>query len=82
MEPPQPGTTRSAAVGVRALEHVNAEVGTGGADRLLLLPRPVATGREGPPLREVVDGRQLAAGDADVGRDTGLRDSRVVKKPV
>ena len=67
-----------ATVGVRALEHVNTEVVAGGADRLLLLPRPVAARREGPPLREVVDGRQLATGDADVGGDTGLRDSRVV----
>lgn len=66
------------AVGVGALEHVDAEVGPVHADGLLLHPGPVARVRESSIGGEVLLRRDLAAGDPDVRRDPCLGVAGVV----
>src|SRR3954463_11415560 len=53
-------------------------VGSVDADRLRLLPAPVARVGECPPLAEIGRWRQFALGDPDVGRDAALTHDRVV----
>ncbi len=73
-----PGHHAHAVIRVGTLEHVDAEVGPGHAQRLGLLPVPVAGVGEGAPGAEVLLRGQLALGDADVGGDPALADDGVV----
>ena len=70
---------RGVLVGIGALEHAHAVVVASGPERLGLLPGPVFAGvREAPERPEILLGRKLALGDADVARDPALADDRVV----
>ena len=65
-------------VWIGALEDVDAEVRRAEADRLGLVPAPVAGLGERPPGPEVLLGRQLAGRDPDIARDPALAHDRVV----